>query len=59
MSEYKSKTGKIGDTMVDAYKTVDDTVVGNYKKVEDAFVDAFLEKTDGHAGNEQEFSERK
>ena len=52
MSEYKSKTGKIGDTMVDAYKTVEDTVVGNYKKVEDAFVDAFLEKTEDHTAEE-------
>ena len=33
MSEYKLKTGKIGDT-----------VIGAYKKVEDAFVDTFLEK---------------
>ena len=38
MSEYKLKTGKIGDA-----------VVGAYKKVEDAFVDAFLEKTDDAA----------
>lgn len=35
MSEYKLKTGKIGDA-----------VVGAYKKVEDAFVDAFLEKSE-------------
>lgn len=35
MSEYKLKTGKIGDA-----------VTGAYKKVEDAFVDAFLEKSE-------------
>lgn len=35
MSEYKLKSGKIGDA-----------VVGAYKKVEDAFVDAFLEKSE-------------
>lgn len=35
MSEYKLKTGKIGDA-----------VIGTYKKVEDAFVDAFLEKSE-------------
>lgn len=35
MSEYKLKTGKIGDA-----------VVGAYKKVEDAFVDTFLEKSE-------------
>lgn len=33
MSEYKLKTGKLGEK-----------VVGAYKKVEDAFVDAFLEQ---------------
>lgn len=35
MSEYKLKTGKIGDAVVRAYK-----------KVEDAFVDTFLEKSE-------------
>lgn len=33
MSEYKLKTGKLGDK-----------VIGTYRKVEDAFVDRFLEK---------------
>lgn len=33
MSEYKLKTGKIGETVVDTYK-----------KIEKAFVDTFLEK---------------
>lgn len=40
MSEYKLKTGKIGEA-----------VVGAYKKVEDAFVDKFLEK-DGDSSGE-------
>ena len=53
MSEYKLKTGKIGSAVVSAYKAVEDTVVGGYKKVEDAFVDAFLEKNDGPAPEEQ------
>lgn len=35
MSEYKLKPGKVGKT-----------VMGAYKKVEDAFVDAFLEKVE-------------
>ncbi|MDY3692175.1 MAG: hypothetical protein SO072_09410 [Dysosmobacter sp.] len=35
MSEYKLKSGKIGDA-----------VVGAYKKVEDAFVDTFLGKSE-------------
>ena len=47
MSEYKLKPGKIGETVIGAYKTIEDTVVGSYKKMEDAFVDAFLEKTNG------------
>ena len=38
MSEYKLKTGKIGDA-----------AVGAYKKVEDAFVDTFLEKSEDGA----------
>lgn len=57
MSEYKLKTPKaaeavveaqkkIEDTVVGAYKKVEDTVVGAYKKVEGKFVDAFLEKAD-------------
>ena len=57
MNEYKLKTGKVGDAVVDAYKKIEDTVVGGYKKIEDtvvggdkkiedAFVDKFLEKDD-------------
>ena len=45
MSEYKLKTGKLGEAVVDAYKKVETTVVGGYKKIETAFVDTFLEKT--------------
>ena len=33
MNEYKLKTGKVGDAVVDAYK-----------KIEEKFVDKFLEK---------------
>lgn len=40
MSEYKLKTGKLGEK-----------VVGAYKKVEDAFVDTFLEKGEGGDGD--------
>lgn len=53
MSEYKLKTGKIGDAVVGAYKAVEDTVVGGYKKVENAFVDAFLEKDERHEEEKQ------
>ncbi len=44
MSEYKLKTGKIGETVVDTYKKIEESVVGGYKKIEKAFVDTFLEK---------------
>ena len=41
MSEYKMKTGKIGEA-----------VIGAYKKIEDSFVDTFLEKDEnGEATN--------
>ena len=46
MSEYKLKTGKLGETVVGAYKKVEDAFVGTYKKIEDAFVDKFLEKVE-------------
>lgn len=46
MSEYKLKTGKIGDAVVDAYKTVEQRVVGGYKRIENAFTDRFLEKSE-------------
>ena len=39
MSEYKLKTGKLGDK-----------VIGTYRKVEDAFVDRFLEKDPNDPG---------
>lgn len=44
MSEYKLKTGKIGEAVVDTYKKVEVSVVSGYKKIEDAFVEKFLEK---------------
>lgn len=43
MSEYKLKTGKLGEK-----------VVGAYKKVEDAFVDRFLEKVEPEQGKSGE-----
>lgn len=57
MSEYKLKTPKQAETVVNTYHKVEDAVVGAYKKVEDTvvdgykaiekkFVDAFLEKAD-------------
>ncbi len=33
---------KIGDTVVDAYRTVEKTVVKGYTKIEDGFVDRYL-----------------
>ena len=60
MSEYKLKTGKVGEAVVGTYKKIEDTVVGgykkledgivgSYKKIEDAFVETFLEKVEDHS----------
>lgn len=46
MSEYKLKTGKVGEKVVSTYKKIEDTVVNGYKKIEEAFVNKFLEKVD-------------
>ena len=46
MSEYKLKTGKIGEKVVEAYQKIEDTVVGGYKKIEEGFVETFLEKVE-------------
>lgn len=58
MTEYKMKTGKVGekvvgayqkveDTVVSAYKTIENGAVSGYKKIEKRFVDAFLTEADG------------
>ncbi len=61
MTEYRMKTGKIGekvvktatsaykkieDSVVGGYKKIEDSAVGGYKKIENAFVDTFLEKVE-------------
>lgn len=57
MNDYKLKTGKLGEMVVDTYKRIEQTavggyrrienaVVGAYQKIEDAFVGKFLEKND-------------
>ena len=64
MSEYKLKTGKIGDkvtgtykkiedTFVGGYHKIEDTFVGGYKKIEDKFVDTFLEKVKNEEKNDE------
>lgn len=56
MTKYKLKTGKVENTVVEAYKKVEngvvdgyqaieDAVVGTYKKIESKFVKRFLEET--------------
>lgn len=63
MSEYKLKTPKrveavvdtyhkVEDTVVGAYHKIEDTVVGGYKAIERRFVDAFLEKIDDDQSGE-------
>ena len=62
MSEYKLKTGKLGETVIGAYKKVEDAFVGTYKKIEDAFVDKFLEKVEPNAeeaGDSEEFAPKR
>lgn len=55
MANYKPKTGKVEEKVVNAYKkiengvvggyqAIEDAVVGTYKKIEDKFVDKFLEE---------------
>lgn len=46
MSEYRLKTGKIGEKVTSTYKKIENTVVDGYKKIEDSFVDTFLEKVE-------------
>ena len=55
MAEYKLKTGKVGEAVVngykkiengvvDGYKAIEKGVVDGYKKIENRFVERFLER---------------
>ncbi len=55
MAEYKLKTGKVGDAVVNGYKkiekgvvegynAIEKGVVDGYKKIENSFVERFLER---------------
>ena len=55
MANYKPKTDKVEEKVVNAYKkiengvvggyqAIEEAVVGTYKKIEDKFVDKFLEE---------------
>ena len=55
MAEYKLKTGKVGEAVVngykkiengvvDGYKAIEKGVVDGYKKIEHSFVERFLER---------------
>lgn len=57
ISEYRLKTGKVGNAVVGACNAVEDTVVGGYKKAEDAFVGAFLKKSDDRSDEGRNLSE--
>ncbi len=67
MKEYKLKTGKVGEKIVETYQkienatvngyqAIEDAVVGAYKKVEDKFVEKILEPVDDNkdAAKQQE-----
>ena len=49
---YTLKTGKVGEKIVNGYKTVENCVITKYQKVEDAFVNAFLEKKESTPSDE-------
>ena len=57
ISEYRLKTGNVGNADVGACNAVEDTVVGGYKKAEDAFVGAFLKKSDDRSAEGRNLSE--
>ena len=68
MSEYKLKTGKVGENVqkgykavengvISGYQAVEDAVVSTYKKIENKFVDTFLEKVED--GKTEEAIEKK
>ena len=55
MAEYKLKTGKVGEAVVNGYKKIENGVVDGYKaiekgvvvgymKIENSFVERFLER---------------
>ncbi len=57
MAKYRLQTGKVEETVVNAYRKIEDTVTGTYQKIEDkvvdtykkvenAFVDKFLEEVE-------------
>lgn len=65
MTQYKLKTGKVGEAVVDGYKKIEKGVVDGYnaiekgvvegyKKIEKSFVERFLEQTgEDENGNQQ------
>lgn len=54
MTEYRMKTGKIGEKVVktttSAYKKIEDSVVGGYKKIEDSVVGGYKKIEDTVVG---------
>lgn len=65
MTQYKLKTGKVGEAVVEGYKKIEKGVVSGYnaiekgvvegyKKIEKSFVERFLEQTGEYEnGNQQ------
>ena len=41
MAEYKLKTGKVAEKVVNSYRSIEDSVVGGYKKMEDNVVSGY------------------
>lgn len=69
MTQYKLKTGKVEEKVVNAYKkieegvvdgyqVIEDAVVGTYKKIEDKFVETFLKEVPEEKAAEETTSEK-
>lgn len=41
MTEYKLKTGKVGEVVTKGYKAIEEGVVGGYKAIEKGVVDGY------------------
>lgn len=41
MTEYKLKTGKVGEAVTKGYKAIEEGVVGGYKAIEKGVVDGY------------------
>ena len=50
MAEYKLKTGKVGEAVVNGYKKIENGVVDGYKAIEKGVVDGYKKIENSFAG---------